>query len=93
MAVVSLVLEVRLDGCMTSKQRSKEAESILSKLRRHFNVSVSDLNASASGDVAALGFATVAKTRREGREVLERVADAVAAHPRAEIVKALFDDR
>ena len=93
MPACSLVLEVRLDGCASAKSRKTQAETILGKLRKHFNVAVADLtlNWDGLGDVATLGFATVGRTRREARDVLDRVADAVAAHPRAEILKAAFD--
>jgi uncharacterized protein len=92
MTVVSMVLEVGFEGCTSAKQRRAEADAILGRLRRHFNVSIVELNPSATDHVAALGFATIARTRREARELLKRVADAVAAHPRAEILKAHFED-
>ena len=92
MPAVSLVLEVRLAGCLSARERRGQAEAILGKLRKHFNVAVAELNRDAPGEVAALGFATVAKTRREARDLLDRVADAVSAHPRAEILKAAFDE-
>ena len=92
MPCVSLVLEIRLDGCTTARQRNSHAEKVLSTIRKHFNVAVAELNPSDPGAVAALGFAAVARTRREAREILDRVADAVAAHPRAEILKAHHDD-
>ena len=37
-------------------------------------------------DAAVLVAAAVGRTRRDARETLERVADAVAAHPRAEVL-------
>ena len=92
MPAVSLVLEVRLAGCVSARERRDEAEAILGKLRKHFNVAVAELNREAVGEIAALGFATVAKTRREARDLLDRVADAVSAHPRAEILKAVFHE-
>ena len=94
MPTSSLVLEVRLEGCASAKSRKTQAEAILGKLRKHFNVSVADLtvNREGTGDVAALGFAAVGRTRREARDILDRVADAVAAHPRAEILKAVYHD-
>ncbi len=92
MPVVSLVLEVRLQGCASAKQRHATVDAILNKLRKHFNIAVAELNRDTPGDVAALGFAAVAKTRREARELLDCVADAVAAHPHAEIIKAAFNE-
>ncbi|MDB5350296.1 MAG: hypothetical protein JWN86_1543 [Planctomycetota bacterium] len=92
MPVVSLALELRLVGCTTARQKTNQAEAILDKLRRHFNVSVADLGAYMPVDGTALGFAVVAKTRREAREILDRLTDAVAAHPRIEILKVTFDE-
>ena len=92
MPVVSLVLELRLIGCVTARQKTSQVESILKKLRRHFNVSVANLSRAEPTEAAALGFAAVAKTGREARDVLDRVTDAVAAHPRAEILKAAFNE-
>lgn len=92
MPAVSLILEVRLEGCASPRQRHAKADQILNKLRQHFNVSVAELNRDAPGEIAALAFATVARTRREARDLLDRVSEAVAAHPHAEIIKVAFDD-
>jgi uncharacterized protein YlxP (DUF503 family) len=92
MPVVSLVLELRLAGCTTKRQRATQAEAILQKLRKHFNVAVADLSPETPADLAALGFAAVARTRREARDVLDKLTDAVAVHPRVEILKVGFDE-
>lgn len=92
MPVVSLVLELRLAEVATPRQKRSQADAILGKLRRHFNVAVADLSRDSPHEPTALGFAAVAKTRREAREMLEKLADAVAAHPHAEILRAAFDD-
>ncbi len=91
MPVVSVVLELRLAGYETARRKATEAEAILGKLRKHFNISVADLGRDEPGDRTALGLAAVARTRKEARERLDRAADALAAHPRVEILKAAFD--
>jgi uncharacterized protein YlxP (DUF503 family) len=60
--------------------------SILETLHKHFNVSVAEGEEAREPDRAILIAAAVGRSRREVREILERVADAVAAHPRAEIL-------
>jgi len=94
MPVVSLVVELRLVGCGTSRQKRQLVEAILGKLRTHFNVSAAEVGREdpAPDAVAAFGFAAVARTRRDAKEVLERVVDAVSAHPRADVVKVAFDE-
>ena len=92
MPVVTLVLELCLADVTTSRQKKHQAEQILVKLRHHFNVAVADLSKENPSEPTALGFAAVARTRREAREILERVADAVSAHPQAQILRTAFDD-
>lgn len=92
MSVVSLVLELRLAEVATARQKRSQVDAILGKLRRHFNVAVADLSRDSPAELTALGFATVGRTRREARALLERVADAVSAHPHAEILRVAFDE-
>jgi uncharacterized protein YlxP (DUF503 family) len=58
----------------------------MDKLHRHFNVSVAGAEAADGPDRAVLLVAAAGKTRKDARLTLERVADAVAAHPRAEVL-------
>jgi uncharacterized protein YlxP (DUF503 family) len=84
MYLAMLRLEVRISDGPRGKRRTVQA--MLDKLHRNFNVSVSEVDRSNHASESVLGFAAIAETRREVREVLDRVADAVAAHPRAEIL-------
>ncbi len=92
MPVVSLVLELRLRGCSTPRQRRALVQAILGKLRRHFNVAGADVGPEDRPGEAVVGFASVGRTRREARDLLDRVAEAVAAHPSAEVARAAFDE-
>ncbi len=60
------------------------------KIHGHFNVSVAEVDRSnhASRERVIAVAAISATSRKEVREVLDRVADAVSAHPRAEVVSA-----
>lgn len=59
----------------------------MDRLHRHFNVSVASSEAAAGVGVAVLLVAAAGTTRRDVREVLARVADAVAAYPHAEVLR------
>ncbi len=63
----------------------RQLQAIMDKLHRHFNISVAGSEGEQGADSAILVAAAVGRTRRDARETLERVADAVAAHPRAEV--------
>ncbi len=89
MHLATLRVEVRIGGRLRSKRQTVRA--ILDKIHRHFNVSVAEVDGEPPvGEL--LGFAAVATSRRDAREVLDRVADAVAAHPRAEVLQVDWTD-
>ena len=60
--------------------------AIMDKLHRHFNVSVAEADHAGDPAQSIVIVAAVGRPRREVRETLEQVADAVAAYPRAELL-------
>ena len=87
-----LRLELRVLGCRDLRQKRRRVRAIMGKLRRHFNVSIAEVDRHEQATEAVLGVAAVAGTRREARAVLDRVADAVGVHPRAELVRHAFHE-
>jgi uncharacterized protein len=92
MTVQTLRLDLRLAGCSTLREKRKQLQAIVVRLHRHFNVSVAESDAEGGADRAMLVAAAVGRTRRESRETLERVADAVSAHPRIELLGHEIDE-
>jgi uncharacterized protein YlxP (DUF503 family) len=90
MYLTMLRLDIRIiDG---SRAKRRTVRAIVEKIHRHFNVSVAEVDRADHPSESVLGFAAVAAGRREVREVLDRVADAVTAHPRVEVLAAEFID-
>ena len=81
---------MRIQPGFRSKRRT--VRLILDKLHRHFNASIAELETGPDPARSILGIATIAATRREVREVLDRVMHALAAHPRVEIIKVDWTD-
>ena len=90
MYVAILRIELRVGDGTRAKQRT--VRSIVDKLHRHFNVSVAEVDRSNHSSESVLGFVGVAGSRREVRETLDRVADAVAVHPRIEVLSIEQDE-
>ncbi len=90
MYLATLRIEVRIDDGPRAKRRTVRA--IVDKIHRHFNVSVAEVDRSGHPSESVLGVAAIAPSRREAREILDRVADAVAAHPRAEVLESRLTD-
>jgi uncharacterized protein YlxP (DUF503 family) len=86
MTVATLRLDLRLGPGLSPREARRQMQTIMDKLHRHFNVSVASTEGDGGHDVAVLIAAAAARTRRDARETLERVAEAVAAHPRAEVL-------
>lgn len=86
MTVSTLRLELRVAHCHTPGEARRQMRTIMAKLHRSFNVSVAAADRSGDPGAVMLLVAAVGPTRRQARETLERVADAVAAHPRAEVL-------
>jgi uncharacterized protein YlxP (DUF503 family) len=86
MTVVTLRIDLRLNPCQSARDARRQVQAIMDKLHRHFNVSVAGSGGEGGPDRVVLLVAAAGKTRREARDTLARVADAVAAHPRAEVL-------
>jgi uncharacterized protein YlxP (DUF503 family) len=94
MHTATLRLELRVDACETVRQKRRLLEEMVAHLRRHFNVSAAEVDRLDRPSEAVLAVAAVGRTRRESREVLQRVAEAVGVHPHAHLVsQALYEMR
>jgi len=90
MHLVTILVEVRIGSGFRSKRKTVQA--ILDKIHRHFNVSVAEVAGEGHPSQSTLGVAALGSSRREVREVLGRVADALVAHPRAEVLQVEWTD-
>ena len=86
MTVATLRLDLRISHCHSSRDMRRQVRAMMDKLHRHFNVSVAEAVRSAGPDQAVLLVAVVGRTRHDALEILERVADAIAVHPRTEVL-------
>ena len=87
MNVAILRLEVLFVDCNTLREKRRRMQAITDKLRRHFNVSVAEADRHDRPSESVLVAAAVGATRREARDMLQRVADAMGAHPSARVLR------
>ena len=87
MYVATLRLELRVTDCQAPREKRRRLRAIMDKLRRHFNVSIAEVDGLDQPSEATLGVVAVAGSRREALAVLDRVADALGVHPRLELVR------
>ena len=84
MNLATLRVEFRLRDCQGRRDRKRRLEEIIRKLRKHFNVSAAE-EEGREADSARLVAAAVGSLRGQARKTLERVAEAIAAHPDLEL--------
>ncbi len=86
MYVAALRLEIRVRDCTSARVKRRRVRAIVEKLHKHFNVSVAEVDRREHPDEVVLAAAAVAESRREAREPLARIAEAMAVHPRVELL-------
>ncbi len=91
MTVATLRLELLVTDCTTQREKRRRMRAILDKLHRHFNVSVAELD-EADPRHARLAVAAIGRSRREVHETLQRVSEAIAAHPRAALLSQIITE-
>jgi len=92
MKLATLRMELLIIECRTLREKRRRMQAIIGKLRRHFNVSVAEVDLHGWPTQAVLGVAAVGNSRQEVRDVLTHVADAVGVYPGAELVRhAIFE--
>jgi uncharacterized protein len=89
MTLAPLRLELLFKGGRTPRDTRRQVRGITDRLRRVVDVSVAGENRDRD---PALVVAAVARSRSEECEPRPRVADAVAANPRAELVGGEIDE-
>ena len=90
MHLATIQVEVQIGPGFRSKRKTVRA--ILDRVHRHFNVAVAELVGASHPSKSTLGVASLGASRREVREVLDRVAHALAAHPRVDVLGVDWTD-
>jgi uncharacterized protein YlxP (DUF503 family) len=89
MPIGKIVLEIEIEHAQSLKDRRQVVRSMKDKLRRHFNVSVAELDEALVWNRASLGLAAISASTAYLRGQLERIEKAAygyAAQFGAEVV-------
>jgi uncharacterized protein YlxP (DUF503 family) len=86
MTVATLRLDLRVGDCHSLGEKRRRIRAIMEKVHRSFNVSVAAADHEQDPAHVTLAVVAVARTRRDVRELLARVVDALAVYPRAQLL-------
>jgi uncharacterized protein YlxP (DUF503 family) len=86
MTVATLRLDLRVGDGHNPWEKRRRMRTIMDKVHRSFNVSVAAADHETDPSRCTLAVVAVARTRREVRELLGRVAVAVASSSKAELL-------
>jgi len=86
MIVGSLRVKLLLRQARTLKDKRQVVQSIKDRLRNEFHVSVAEVEAQDSRQIAVLGIALVGTEAYPVRMTLQKIVEALRAHPVAELL-------
>lgn len=86
MFVGSLRVRLLIRESRSLKDKRQVVRSIKDRLRNGFNVSVAEVDALDNRQLAVLGFAMVSNEAGHVKAELEKIANALRAHPVAEFL-------
>jgi uncharacterized protein YlxP (DUF503 family) len=86
MIVGSLLVRLLLRESRSLKDKRQVLRSIKDRLRNNFNVSVAEVEALDNRQLAVLGIAMVGSEAGPVRGSLEKIVEALRAHPVAELL-------
>ncbi len=94
MPIAHLILELRIEGAQSLKDRRQVLRSLKDRLRSGFNVSVAELNPSELWQSATLGVVAISSSRDYLDGLMKQVESAatrIANNHGAEITDAFLD--
>ena len=86
MIVGSLKVRLLLRESRSLKDKRQVVKSIKDKLHNHFNVSVAEVEAQDSRQLAVLGMALVSNEAHHVKVALAQIVEALRSHPAAELL-------
>jgi uncharacterized protein YlxP (DUF503 family) len=92
--IAYLMLEIRIEGAQSLKDKRQVLRSLKDSLRKHFNVSVADLDGSDAWQRATVGVVSISGSRDylEGlMRNVERHAVRVANNSGGEVIDSFLD--
>jgi hypothetical protein len=87
MVIGTLKIRLRVPDSHSLKEKRRVVKSIKDRLKNKFNVSVSEVDALDSHQIAVLGVATVSNDKRFVESVLSQVLNHVSLNHFAQIVE------
>jgi uncharacterized protein YlxP (DUF503 family) len=91
MVVGALMIELKLAGCHSLKEKRHILRGLMDKLRNQFHVAVSEVDDMDLWQNATIGVSCVSNNEAQVESVLQHVTDFVDANPLVEAVGIASD--
>lgn len=91
MHVATLEVRLHLPDARSLKDKRQVVRSILDRARQRFRVAAAEVDENDVHRIAVLGFAAVSGSAAHAEEVVEKLLDALLAHPAARVIEHATD--
>lgn len=85
------IIELRLEGCRSLKEKRGLLKGLLNRTQREFNVSLAEIGDNDRWNKALIGFATVGNDRRHLNGRIDQMINFLAESRAAEITGSSFE--
>lgn len=89
MIVTAYIIELRLYGCFSLKDKRRILQSLLTRLKQKYNISIAELFWQDKIDRAEIGLAIVSQTERFGQQQMQAVVNFIDATDSVEIIQLI----
>jgi uncharacterized protein YlxP (DUF503 family) len=73
MHVAALIIELRLPGCRSLKEKRSRLKSLLANIHRHFNVSAAEIDHNDNWQSAVIGCVIISNDQGHTQRVLDGI--------------------
>jgi hypothetical protein len=86
MIVGTCLLDLRIPGCRSLKDKRHVLKSLKDSIRRKFNVSIAEIDHLDSWQMASIGLAAAASDVRFANQVISKIVNTIEMNPSIQVI-------
>ncbi len=93
MIVGTCLVDLRIPGCRSLKDKRQVLKALKDSIRRKFNISIAEIDHQDTWQRTLLGIAAVSSDVKFANQVVSKVIDAIESNTRVEVIDYKFEIR
>ena len=93
MIIGTCLVDLRIPGCRSLKDKRQTIKSLKESIRRKYNVSIAELDHQDTWQRTLIGVATVSSDARFANQVISKVVDEIESNVNVEVIDYSYEAR